>query len=192
MKWFILGMTQGHSEALVNWGVLPKQSVVRMADAKFFAELVHGLLFGVTTTTKAALDSMYRKNDGKEDDITEGTTIRMAVDEAMNDLLKWTGIQETSLMRTHVFYSLVLASILVKKQWPTLVGITDTPLPRTYSPNAEKALLDLAAAIDEPSNYPEYKPFTDASSEKTNVKAQRETRIQWLATALGQGKAIKV
>ena len=42
----------------------------------------------------------------------------------------------------------------------------------------------LAATLDEPESYETYKTFAAAAADRTNVKEQRETRIQWLARAL--------
>jgi hypothetical protein len=184
MKWFIVRLTEKYSDAFVQLGVLTKKSVVRMGDTKLLAELVHALLNGITTTNKNALNAMYLKHD-------KGTTfegdreIRRAIDTAMNEILALEGIAATSLTRTNVFYSLVLAVIRVRLAWPAIRYVSATPR-RAGKPSdsAAENLASLASALDDPDAHPEYEVFVDASAERTNVKAQRETRVRWLVAAL--------
>lgn len=113
MKWFVYSLTERHSEALVNLGVLPDRSVVRMADTKFLAELVHALIYRVTTTSKATLDLMYRRYD-KGEELAGDADMQDAVDDAVDQVLGWTELRGTPLLRTNVAYSLILAVILVR------------------------------------------------------------------------------
>jgi Protein of unknown function DUF262 len=183
MKWFIQSLRDRHGEALVNLGVLQKKSVVRMADAKFFAEIVHALLFGVTTTNKRSLDSMYKQYD-KGDEVPGEAQLRSAIDNAIDAVLAWPSLNGTAMMRMNVFYSLALALILVQRKWPKLTSIGASYAKGKVAAKAETNLLRLASALDEPEVFEDYKEFTLAADEKTNVKGQREKRIKWLARAL--------
>lgn len=182
MKWFINSLRGHHGEVLLNLGVLAKRSVVRMADIKLLAEIVHALIYGVTTTNKRSLDSMYRFFD-KKAAVDEEEALRTAIGDAVDEILKWPEIRNTALMKTHVFYSLVLATILVLKGWPSLTYVAED-MGRNISSHVEENLLKLAGALEEPEVFKDYQEFTAAAEERTNVKAQREKRIVWLARAM--------
>jgi len=184
MKWLVVGLAQRYGDRLVNLGVLRKNRVVRMGDAKLLSEIVHALLNGVTTTSKTSLDAMYAAND-KGDQVKDESRIRAALETAFDSIPLWPAIHTTSLMRMNVFYSLLLATIRVRLAWPTLLPILGLPAaPAEFAANAEESLLQLAAALDEPDEHPRFADFTLASAEKTNVKAQREIRVRWLARAM--------
>lgn len=184
MKWFIYDLSNDLSDSFVSLGVLKDRAVVRMADAKLLAELTHALLYGVTTTSKTTLNGMYQKFD-RGDSVPNEDNIRDAVEQAVDAILGWPDIHQTLLMRTHVFYSLVLAIIRVRRAWPTLMYVSDTPKrPANFVPKAVSNLLSLAAALEDPDTHDEFAEFAEAAAEKTNVKAQRETRIRWLVKAL--------
>jgi len=183
MKWFVYSLAERYGETLVKLGVISKKGVVRMADAKFMAEIIHALKYGVKTTSKTNLDKMYREFDGG-DEVPEEAALRAATDAAIDQALKWGDLRGTPLVRTHTFYSLILALILVQSRWPTLQYIGFDTVVEGVSPSAQPNLLRLAAAIDEPEVFKDYAEFTSATDEKTNVRSQRETRIKWLARAI--------
>lgn len=183
MKWFVYWLAERHGETFVSLGVIPKKSVVRMADAKLIAEIIHALTNEVTTTSKRILDSMYRALD-RDEEVPEELALRTALDDAVDQVVRWPELRETPLLRTHTFYSLILALILVQKGWPTLQYLDAEVSGAGVSRNARQNLLRLAAAIEEPDVFDGYSEFMSAAAEKTNVKAQRETRIRWLAHAL--------
>lgn len=183
MKWFVYALTSRYGESLVSLGVLAERSVVRMADTKFLAEVVHALVYGVTTTNKRSLDSMYGKFD-KGSGVQEGTQIQEAIDKAFDTIFAMQELRGTALMRMNVFYSLVLALILVQKSWPKLSSILAQASGKGVAGGSTANLLRLAAALEQPEVYEAYKEFTDAAAEKTNVKAEREKRVKWLARAL--------
>jgi hypothetical protein len=111
--------------------------------------------------------------------------MRESLEQAVDTILAWPELHTTPLMKTYAFYSFVLAIVRVRKAWPTLLPIIESPAkPAAFAPQALANLLTLAAALDDPDTYEEFKEFTDAAAERTNVKTQRETRIRWLVRAL--------
>ena len=184
MKWLIVDLAKAYSDVFVNLGVLTKRSTVRMADAKLLAEIVHALIYGITTTSKAKLNSMYHEFD-RGDQVDKEDDIREAIEEAIDDVLGIPEIHTTALMKMNVFYSLVLATIRVRRAWPTLMNVADEPKERaSLTQSSTDNLLTLAEALEEPELLKDYADFTDAAAEKTNVKSQRETRVRWLTRAL--------
>jgi formiminotetrahydrofolate cyclodeaminase len=178
MKWFIHELASKYESPLVNLGVLTKKSAIRMADAKLLAEMVSALLLGVTTTSKTSLDRMYAEYDKKFD---ESDAIRDALVDGLDYVIALAGLRSTSLLKPHMFYSLVLARVAVRG-WPTLSSLA----PANPAPvrDAENRLLHLADALDDPDGHPAEREFILASSEKTNVKSQREARVRRLGVAL--------
>ena len=119
MKWFVLRLAQAHGDELVNLNVLPEKAVIRMADAKLLAEIVHALINGVTTTSKTSLDRMYATYD-KAQAIPYENDIATAISDAMNEILSIRELLGTAVLKMNVFYSLMLAMIAVRRNWPTL------------------------------------------------------------------------
>ena len=100
MKWFILKLAERHSETLVSLRTLTEQQVVRMADHKLFAEIVHAMFNGVRTTNSAMLDTLYRKYE--TDGIPDEDQIHQAIDSAFDHILGWRELCQTSLYRFSV------------------------------------------------------------------------------------------
>jgi len=183
MKWFVLSLTQRNGPTLVRLKAVTETGAARMADTKLLAEIVHALKLGVATTKAPDLDRLYRSaDDDPSQPFEDQEAIGSAINAAFDRIVSWPAIAETRLMRTHVFYSLMLALILVEAKWPTLVRLSDSTA--GLSESATEQLLVLADVLENPENPGAYKPFLLASNEKTNVKAQREERIRWLARAI--------
>ena len=185
MKWFILKLAERHTNTLVSLRTLSAQEVVRMADRKLFAEIVHAMLNGVKTTNTKMLNGLYRTYDA--DDVPEEDELLRAIDSACSTILGWRELLPTGLVqRSHIFYSLMLAVISVENKWPgpLLQGFEHAN--RIIQANAEQNLLALSDALMNGDEDSPFRAFVKASSEKTNTKDQRETRIKWLATAITQ------
>ncbi len=182
MKWLILSLTDAYSETLLAMGTLTEREVIRMADDKLFAEIVHAMLNGVTTTTARTLSAMYKDYDRR--DIPRQVEIEAAINGAFNAVADWRQLERTPLLtRTHIFYSLALALIAVQTGWPELQSAIGGLHGKALSPRAEQNLTALADAL-ETADASSFDEFVAASSEKTNTREQRATRILWLAKAI--------
>ena len=185
MKWFILKLAERHTETLVSLRTMSEREIVRMADRKLFAEIVHAMLNGVRTTNSRMLDSLYRDCDA--DDIPEEDQLRHAIDSACSRIVGWRELCTTSLVqKSHIFYSLMLAVISVEKKWPRPLGEDISCSSGEIHASSEQNLLAISDALESEDGTSRFKAFVKASSEKTNTKNQRSTRIKWLATALTQ------
>ena len=181
MKWLILQLAERHSDTMVLLGTLSEQQAVRMADRKLLAEIVHAMLNGVTTTDARALDSMYRQYEHVE--IPD--SVPVAIDSAFDRILGWNGIHDAQLLdKGYIVYSLALAIVAVDSNWSTLEEAIDQASGKSIHHNAELNLAELSDALRSESESEYFAEFIEASSEKTNTKAQRETRIRWIANAL--------
>ena len=187
MKWFILMLAGRHTETLVSLRTMSEREIVRMADHKLFVEIVHAMLKGVRTTNSKMLDSLYREYDA--DDIPEEDHLRQAIDSACSRIVGWRELCTTSLVqKSHIFYSLVLAVMCVDRTWPRLLQEDLDCSSGVVHPSSEQNLLALTDALDGEDEDGPFGAFVKASSEKTNTKDQRGTRIKWIATALTQTK----
>ena len=187
MKWFILKLAERHTETLVSLRTVSERQIVRMADHKLFAEIVHAMLYGVLTTNSNMLDTLYRKYD--TDDIPEEDQLRQAIDSVYSRIVGWRELCLTSLVqRSHIFYSLMLAVIFVEGKWTSPLQEGTDYFSGDIHTNAEQNLLAISDALISEDEANPFKGFLKASSEKTNTKDQRRTRIKWLATALTQSK----
>jgi len=173
MKWSIYEIAGRYQNVLVNLGVITKKSSIRMADAKLIAEITSALLLGITTTSKTSLDRLYATYDDEFDGAPE---VEEAITEAMAFVLSLQAIRSTPLMKTYMFYSLILARIAIRG-WETLEVVAPARNSRIAA-DAENRLLRLADALEDPDTHPNQRAFIEASSERTNVKSQRETRVQ--------------
>lgn len=181
-KWFINKLARDYSEALVGMGVFGEKQMVRMADTKLFTEVCHALIEGVQTTNKRMLDSLYKSRD-KE--FPEEDWLRAVIVGAMDVLISLEDIHRGNLMKPHIVYSLLLALIHLAERVGALDEVSDIEAPLEIDmEEAVAGLLALSEALEDPDSAGEAAAFAEASSSRTNVKAQRESRIDWLCHAL--------
>ena len=183
MKWLILQLADRHSDTMVRMGTLSERQVVRMADHKILAEVVHAMLNGVTTTNARALDGMYRKYERV--DLPDAADIERRVDAAFDRILEWSSVHDAQFLdKGYILYSLVLAIVTVESQWEALDHLIPEGRAHHIHQGAEGNLTELSDALRSESESEYFGEFIDASSAKTNTKAQREARVHWLADAL--------
>ena len=158
-----------------------------MQDLKLICEIIHALEFGRRTTKKKELYSLYRNFD---DSFLKKIRFKRYLDFAFELISELRGIHNTNLMKPYMVYSLALAVIHgrfgIKKLKPLGAGkIAGTLNKRVF----QEKLLELDEALEVPDEDVEeskYKEFILASSERTNVKEQRETRFKWFLSAYRQ------
>ena len=183
MKWFILGLTERYSDSVVSLGALTEQRVVRMADQKFLAELVHAMLNGVQTTDARLLDRMYKRYD--DDPVMEEVKIRDAIGRAIGHILGWKELMNTGLVtRAHMLYSMLLAIVAVDSGWGNLVSEGILQEPCEMVPDAHQNLLELEDMLSRGVVDKEFAPFERACREQTNTRRHRQVRIDRFAKAL--------
>lgn len=94
-------------------------------------------------------------------------------------------IHHTSLIRPHIFYSLILATIHVERIVPVFNTCCARNEPLVIDGNvAEIDLTMLASALDAEEPPPALAQFVRACTDRTNVKEQREIRFRWLCGAM--------
>ena len=184
MKWLIVDLANRHSDTLILLDTLTEKQVIRMADQKLLAEIVHALLNGVTTTSATSLDRMYREFERQE--VPLESSLTGSLDIAFNRLLGWDRLHAAGLAaKGYMCYALILALVGVESRWSSLEPIIGAASGQAIHDNAERNLIALSDAIDNDDDY--FASFVKASSEKTNTKEHRANRVRWFAKALTQG-----
>ena len=150
---------------------------------KLLAEVCHALLHGIKTTNKKMLDGLYRDNDGT---FPQEAECERRIGEAVALIREWPELNGTALMKPFQVYALLLAVTHVREPVPTLQGVWENAQGRAIDRNgAVERLSRLARAIDEEVETGRYARFVRASSEKTNVKEEREVRFAAYCEAVG-------
>jgi hypothetical protein len=181
-KWFIYDESRKYEVALTDLGVFSQKALVRMQDLKLYTEILHAIDNGISTTNKSALNSLYRKYDS---DFAKRDEYASYLQFAFDRICAMKFLKDSNLAKPYMIYSLALA--LIDSLYP-LPSFEKFELAVTFgSISVERRLLDLSAALDlheDQVNTSPYREFIAASSERTNVKAQRETRVRWFIKAL--------
>jgi hypothetical protein len=182
MKWFIYRLARDYDEVMLRIGTFTMAQLVRMADAKLYAEIIHALLHGITTTKKAELDTLYREKDTV---FEEQNAFGQRFEATLDVILRFEDLHQGPLMKPHMMYSLILALMHVLDPVPSLTSL---------QPREREAMIDvtqsvvnlsvLAEALETDVPPDDYAAFVTASEQKTNVKSQREIRFKYLVQAL--------
>jgi len=185
-KWFVYRLCKEYEQAFISMGVIPEKQIIRMQDTKLVSELVHAFLNGIKTTSSKLLDRLYI---AKDKEFPEEQSITQRFDETMQLLVSFEDLHGGPLMKTHVFYSLFLATSHVLRPCNALQDVFVPPVPYVFDKDVVLANLSaLAQALENGEDEVEekFQPFFLACSSKTNVESQRKRRVEWLGRALGQ------
>lgn len=181
-KWFVYEKSGKYSAALTELGAFGAKGLVRMQDFKLYTEILHAVEHGITTTNKKALDSLYRTYD-KE--FARSDEFSQCLDFAFDRIVQMAFLKGTNIAKPHMLYSLALALIDSVQPIPNFEPVEFNI--DFDSISLERRILELSAALDldeEQANQSPFAEFILASRDRTNVKAQRETRTRWFIKAL--------
>jgi hypothetical protein len=186
-KWFVFRLTRDYSDAFVQMGTFGEKQLVRMADAKLLTEVANALIHGISTTSKASLDRLYKSRDVA---FPEEDEFEHRFRSGLDFVLELQELHRTELMKSYVVYSLLLAVMHMQNPVASIAPVVADIQPEGLDRQQMLANLSaLAAALDadETDLERQESPFLDfvrASSERTNVGSQRERRVMWLYRAL--------
>jgi len=183
-KWFVYDMRKLCENSFLSLEVFSKKGFVRMQDAKLITEICHALVNGITTTSKTSLAGIYLKFD-------KNFPLQMELKQQLSSALEFIeGLDLTPgsvLSKPYNFYSLMLAVVAVQTNAEKLIdGLDDISVePLDSTPVVAANLSRLAEALGDPEGIgAEFPDFINAASDRTNVKAQRQTRFNWFYRAL--------
>lgn len=179
-KWFIVGLSEEYSETLKRIGVFQERQLSRMADATMFTDVCYSLDNGIRSQSEPELDKYYKTHD----EAFDNERFQQRFDAAFTTILQWEPIHKTSLMKPHVFFTLLLA--IMHHQFPAeaLSEDYEVAVPGPFNDDvALTNLTTLAAALDEP-DYANFAEWLEANAETTHRIRQRRVRFQHLCRAL--------
>ena len=180
-KWFIQRVSNHFSEPLRALGIFNRRDVIRMADGRLYAEILHTVWNGFVTTKSSQIDALYKKYNTTfeiENDTYEKLEVGLRA--AMHAV---TG-GERELHRGYMFQTITL--VLMDRAFN--IGLAD--LAAQAAPEVSAALdgneFDLAILIDglrEPDNHPALLEFVNATK-GTNVGRAKAVRFLYLNAAI--------
>lgn len=186
-KWFVVSMTEMYADALKQIGVFTERQLSRMSDATLFSDVVFTLTGGIKHASESQLDKFYQDNDAAFA-AREEMTDRLAT--AMNIVLEWSDLHDSSLMKMYNFYSLVLAISHALSPVGVLNSLYERKTSAVLDRNiAVQNLTALSESLHEPAIYPQFSEYVAACSKATNRMDPRTTRFVWLSKAL-DGKLV--
>lgn len=180
-KWFVNGTAKRLQPAFMQFGTFSEKQVVRMLDAKLITEIVHAYINGITTTNARTLDALYKARDASFD---EEAVVAADLSAAAGFMAQWPDLHQGPLSKPYQMYSMILAIGHVQRSIPTLDPLFASPQINIDAAEVLPALTTLAAALEQDDPESPYAEFVAASTDRTNVKSQRETRFKWFCRAL--------
>jgi hypothetical protein len=180
-KWFIIQVADEYKGALKTLGLFSRRDLIRMADLKLYAEVVLGIEQGFITVKGKQLDDLYKRyNSTFPHEEVYGALVRSG----LNAFLQRKELHQPSLLRAHMFQSVILALISLDHpdRFPALnEGARAEAAAQIAAKNVP--LQPLLAALADPEAYADLQDFTEASSKKTNVDISKFTRFAYLRQA---------
>jgi hypothetical protein len=180
-KWFIARLGTEYTDKLLRLKIFTEKNILRMQDLKLYTEIVHAIMYGVSTTNKEKLDKIYRDNDKSFDQ--EGF-VKERIEPALGLVGKLDFLEDTNLSKPYQVYSLALAFVRVISE---RVNPAERIEELFNMDRLEGKLTEMSAELDSPIEEirnPLRREFVEASTERTNVKEQRERRIEALCNAI--------
>jgi len=181
-KWFIYRLTKKYAQALEDMGAVSEKSLARMQDARLMSEFCHAVLNGIQLTKAQELRRLY---DDKDKKFPEEKQLEKRLSTAIDEVIDWTDIHGTQLMKPYQLYALLLAITHSRQTVSTLADDYEFVNKKVGQGTIIQNLTQLASVLDEPEAAPKkFQPFIEASESKTNVQHYRRVRFQFYCRAL--------
>jgi hypothetical protein len=180
-KWFINRLAKSSQPTFRDIGAFSEKQIFRMADAKLLTEICHAIINGIETTNSRKLDGLYKSFDRKFEQERE---VEEAITTALGEIVSWAELHNGPLMKPYQLYSLSLATVHVRCRLPKMQQLFRMQRGRAIDKDEAVYELSLLADAVEQENGDDYEEFVLASTSKTNVKKERETRFLWFCRAL--------
>lgn len=180
-KWFIQRVGLRFSEPLRAAGVLSRRDIVRMADNRLYAEIVHNIFNGFVTTKANQIDSLYRRFNTV---FEEEDQMFAYLDYGLNSALAEVMLGERELQRGYMFQTLTV--VLIDRHFN--LGLADRAIDAApdVAAKIQGEQLEIAALIDalrDPEGHPRMNDFVEATK-GTNVARAKAVRFLYLNAAL--------
>lgn len=189
-KHFILRMARAFREQLLEAGVLSRRDIIRMADARMFADIAIILDAGFSTTKPEDIDSLYKKYD---DEFLTEAIFQQQMSAALNEWYDQRLFDYTELTSKHVFYCLIAAMVERNNPGAVLKNLNEAQVElferiqqqdcSLQQLNDDIASFKAAKAGEEEPDL-KYANFVAACTVKTNVSDEKLIRFAYLTRAL--------
>lgn len=180
-KWFVNSLCKEKRERFLKIGLFSKRDLIRMADFKLVADLAYLVEFGIHTTKRAQLDTIYKKYNSAFEREPE---FRNMLSSSIDAYFALDAYQEPILAKAYMAYSII--SVLLDHTYN--LGLLDQA--RNLAPALAAKLDaspvsrdDLVVALSDPEGSPQLHDFLQTST-KTNVDTTRAIRMLYFDSAL--------
>jgi hypothetical protein len=185
-KWFVNGIADENDEFFVEFGVLTRKQITRMADAALISDIVLALERGVISSSPADLSSLYKKYDLEFDVQDDYRTKLVGVFSfIVNDLGE---LRNTFMMKPYALHSLATALLHCKFGVNSISEEWGVATLNAYSTNtvlARSLLRELADAHEGKDVEGPHAKYVWGCMSTTDRKARRTARVAAILRALG-------
>ena len=185
-KWFVNGMADEYDEFFLEFGVLTRKQITRMADAAVIADIILALERGVISSSPGDLSKLYKaydENFDAQDDYRE--RLRGAFSFIVNDL---GDLRKTFMMKPYALHSLVTALLHCKngiasisQEW----GVAPLESYSTDITRSKNLLRELADAHEGKEVDGPHAKYVWGCMSTTDRKTRRTARVAAVLRALG-------
>jgi Protein of unknown function DUF262 len=180
-KWFIQRVANRFSEPLRAAGVLSRRDIIRMADNRLYAEIIHTLLNGFITTKATQIDALYRRfNSAFEEEDKIFDYLEFGINRAIGELIT----SENEMKRGYMFQT--IATVIIDQQFNLGLYQRAAENAPEVAAAVQAAPVSFAALIDglrDPEAHPTLTEFVKATK-GTNVGRAKAVRFLYLSAAV--------
>lgn len=183
-KWFAYSIAKDYDNIFTQIGLFSDKQIVRMQDVKLITELADAILFGIRTTKKTELNSVYKSRDKK---FTEKKQIEARLRRSFDAIANMDFIAQGKIMRPHNAYALILAHSHCIKPHAKLNAAFRLTSPKRLNPSVVQENLSYISellSLPEDEIDDDFIDFYKASTVKTNVSRERKIRFKTYCEAL--------
>ncbi len=185
---FVEGQSAAWGATFQQLRTFTKRQLRRKADQQLMAEVVDGMLNGVSTPTAKSLRRVYGDHDRQ---FSSTGDFRRRLDRARSQIDSWRStLGTTRLVRKHYqMFALLMALMHAQDDLASLRSDLGRRMDLLPDERVFSALERLDEAFRKKATTGRYAPFWRASHEKTNVRENRLTRCRYFYRALtGNGR----
>ncbi len=181
-KVFIASTVGEFSSVLLHLGVFNERQLIRMNDAELITDLVRAMQHGIETASAAKLDQIYAEYDQA---FPHANQVGDALASAFELLLQLPELRQSPLMTRYGIYSLLLAIVNQRANFPALRRYFVTRTPQSLRVEDIAVNLGrLAEALELRNERGSFAEFVKASEAATNTLKNRQIRFEWFSRAL--------
>jgi len=185
-KWFVNGVADDYDEFFVEFGVLTRKQITRMADAALIADMILAIERGVISSSPSDLSKLYKTYDEHFD---TQDAYRAKLQDVFSFIVNELGdLRKTFIMKPYALHSLVTALLHCKhgiapisEEW----GVAPLNSYSTDIVRSRNLLRELADAHEGKEVDGPHAKYVWGCVSTTDRKARRTARVAAILRALG-------